>query len=806
MRSFDYKKKMGDSRRSAAGRMKRMITASGVTAALVLSTLPSGVPVSVRDKAEASMMAQTQESVMTLDAELLEEEDYYRLSLNLSGSGNGVGTPESAAAFYAPTLSTRLMATGPVNVDIDVAPLSMTELPTLSNTTQPILEQADLLAVELQEFLERPVDGENSLKVSDLIRIEGIDGLHEAIAGFAEPEMLSDLSDYSGEAPMDVRENGGAIGDFSEALDAQLETEIEEGIRQALKQLNVAAENLNVIENQADEQPQGTGNEEQPEEDINSSDGGVMTETSLAEEVVLDIIKPAQEDLSRLTGELQTVLGIQPSEWTKDFETAKVIGHITAHAELRLPKPAYVDGDITIRGGLTVADPSEEELRALTATDEVHFDESRQVVIIPDKPNPYWIFAGDTFVIGEGLVGATVFARSNGGYIGNAKVQPPYSLFSAQDVVVGNNGIFEMVLDRPLEEGEFIDFYQMTEDGQESEVYRAQVLPSPQDEEWNPTLEIPVVDDIYNLDYWITGTATPGNLVGAFTEEEFLGMAEVMEDGSYFIELESQLEVGREVALLQVNDEEEYSDFVFTVVKESVATLEAPKVNDVYDTDLEINGTAGANNAVFAIVDDELIGIAEADGEGNYAIELFEPLEAGTVIDLFQASEDGEYSDFVSTTVLKTGDAVKVDKPSVDPITDADLSITGEGKDQHSIIAYVDGKEIGKADVNEDGDFSIKLQEKLKAGTKVEVRQSDPDGKLSEPVQVTVEKAAESGSGSDYKAESGTKGTSGTSGSSSGQKLPKTATATGALGLAGGGVLLAGLLMRRFARKGKNVQ
>jgi hypothetical protein len=113
----------------------------------------------------------------------------------------------------------------------------------------------------------------------------------------------------------------------------------------------------------------------------------------------------------------------------------------------------------------------------------------------------------------------------------------------------------------------------------------------------------------------------------------------------------------------------------------------------------------------------------------------------------------------------------------------------------------LDNEEIGKAEVDEDGKFSIKLENPFTAGTVLEFRQADADGKLSEPVQVTVEKAAESGSGSDYKTESGTKGTSGTSGSSSGQKLPKTATATGALGLAGGGVLLAGLLMRRFARK-----
>ena len=771
-------------------RIKKTSAVAGMVAALVFSTIPFGGP--------NRTFAEQSESGLQLEATVHNMETHYSLDLHLKGSANDLEGSAQAVAFYSPFLSEKWSPTGAVTTTIQPSAVAMSQLPKLKEDVDPITEKAQditgKLAAKLSSEVEvvNPETGETETVIaSDLITVAGIADVETTAASLEEPSGLASLPVYEEEIPVSAHLEA-FLADFSEGLDQHLETEIEEIVLNSVGEVQANVEGLEPIVI------------EQTEE----ADASQSEVDQLINEINTEIIEPGKEELNALIEQTRAAIQGEGSEWTGVLKELRKVDSIEAGATMHVEKPVHAENTVTIQAGLTSASPTQDELAFLEVKADADFGEKSEPVKLPKGPSSIYLFAGDQFAFGEGLVGATVFARTQSGkdHLGSAVVEPPFTYFT-DEIVIENNGFFEMTLQRPLIPGEVIEFYQRTEDGQTSESVFVEVLPAPEGGEWDPTLELPVVDEIYDIDYVITGTAGPGNVVLAvdMMVGDLIGIAEVIEDGSFWMELEEPLEAGTEVGFIQVNEAEEYSDFAIKTVLQAEMSLDPPTVDPLDDDDLGITGAAGAGNVVLAGIGEELIGIAEVDEDGRFVVELEEALEAGTVVELYQLSEDGQYSDTVQVTVQKAGDAV-VQKPTVQPITDKDRTVTGKGLAGHTVIGYSDKEEIGKAEVGEDGTFSIGLEKPFPAGTVLEFRQADADGKLSEPVQVTVEKA-ESGTGSDNKGDTGAEsGTKGTSGSSSGQKLPKTATATGAMGLAGGGVLLAGLLMRRFSRKSRNGQ
>lgn len=771
-------------------RIKKTFATAGIAAALVFSTIPFGA-------APARTFAEQPESALQLTANVRDEGDHYKLDLSLAGPANDNEGSAQAVIFSAPSISHKWNALDPVNVKIHPSAVKISELPELGSELDKITEYTREVTRQLTTKLSEEVKLENeTVKVSDLISVEGIPEFEAAIAHLEySSEELASLPLFEGDFPVDRDEEDSFFVNFTKntddikGLNSHFETAIEGIVWNSVEEVQTGMEGL----------APSVKEQQNSEEAVASKTDAEL----LLNEIVTEIIEPATAELNALMEQFRIDIEKEGSEWTAGLEKVRKVESIEAETTMRVNKPVEAKNTVTIRAGLDNLEGYDFE--TLGSEAQADFEEEYDPIKIPHKPTNIYLFAGDQFAFGEGLVGATVFARTKkeGNHLGHAVVQPPFAYF-AEEIVIENNGFFEMELKRPLIAGEFIEFYQETEDGHRSEIANVEVLPVPGGGEFEPTLELPVVDDIYDIDYVITGTAGPGNVVLAvdMVEEDLVGLADVMKDGSFMIELMEPLESGREVGFIQVNEMGEYSDIVFKTVLKAEMSLDPPTVDPLDDDDLSITGAAGVGHVVLAGIGEELIGVADVDEKGRFVIELAEPLQAGTVVELYQLSGDGQYSDSVSVTVQKAGDAV-VQKPTVHRITDKDRTVTGKGLPGHTVVGYEDNEEIGKAEVGEDGKFSIQLDQPFAAGTVLEFRQSDPDGKLSEPVQVTVEKAT-SGTGSDHKAESGTKGTSGSN--SSGQKLPKTATATGAVGLAGGGVLLAGLLIRRFARKGRNVQ
>ena len=178
-----------------------------------------------------------------------------------------------------------------------------------------------------------------------------------------------------------------------------------------------------------------------------------------------------------------------------------------------------------------------------------------------------------------------------------------------------------------------------------------------------------------------------------------------------------------------------------------------------------------------------------------------------------QETEDGETVESDPTTIIVKendegdGDADAdadgdLDKPTVDPITDEDTSITGTGTPGATINVVVDGKVIGSGVVDADGNYIITLDDPLAAGVEVELYQSitDEDGNVtkSDSIFVTVEKSGSAGSsgGSTVEVDE--------SDSSGDDTLPKTATSMFDMALAGLMAMLAGIGGLFFRRKKKD--
>ncbi len=165
---------------------------------------------------------------------------------------------------------------------------------------------------------------------------------------------------------------------------------------------------------------------------------------------------------------------------------------------------------------------------------------------------------------------------------------------------------------------------------------------------------------------------------------------------------------------------------------------DAPVVNGVTDADVVIKGTTEAGATVVAKVDGKEIGKATADKDGKFEITIAKQV-AGVKISVTAADAAGNVSTATEVTVT---DVTAPAAPVVNPVTDADLVIKGTTEAGATVVAKVNGKEIGKATADNDGKFEIIIA-KQAAGVKISVTAADAAGNVSTAKEVTVDKTVE---------------------------------------------------------------
>ncbi|MEH7109875.1 Ig-like domain-containing protein, partial [Bacillus sp. JJ1764] len=156
----------------------------------------------------------------------------------------------------------------------------------------------------------------------------------------------------------------------------------------------------------------------------------------------------------------------------------------------------------------------------------------------------------------------------------------------------------------------------------------------------------------------------------------------------------------------------------------------------VTDADVVIKGTAEKGSTVIAKVNGKDIGKATADPDGIFIINIMKQT-AESVIIITATDAAGNTSEKSEVTVK---DVTAPAAPVVNPVTDADVVIKGTAEKGSTVIAKVNGKDIGMATANRYGQFSIIIK-KLTAGTVVVVVASDRAGNVSKAASVRVKDA-----------------------------------------------------------------
>jgi hypothetical protein len=158
-----------------------------------------------------------------------------------------------------------------------------------------------------------------------------------------------------------------------------------------------------------------------------------------------------------------------------------------------------------------------------------------------------------------------------------------------------------------------------------------------------------------------------------------------------------------------------------------------PVVSTVTDKDSFISGTTEANAVVTAKVDGQEIGTTTANAEGNFAIEMAMQ-EAGTKISVTATDAAGNVSEAVKVIVI---DVTAPKVPNINDVNDNDTLINGTAEAGAVISAKVNGKEIGKATADVEGNFNIEIEKQV-VGAAILVTATDATGNESTVVQVTV--------------------------------------------------------------------
>ncbi|MBF4607658.1 Ig-like domain-containing protein [Curtobacterium sp. VKM Ac-1393] len=400
------------------------------------------------------------------------------------------------------------------------------------------------------------------------------------------------------------------------------------------------------------------------------------------------------------------------------------------------------DGDFAVEldGPLTEGDHA---LEIVAVDDADNESTSTPVTVIapdvtaPDAPistTPEWLTDATGPFTGSAEPGSTVIIRdADHKEIGRG--------------TAGDDGQFRIVLDEPLTDGAH-DLEIVAEDKVGNTSEATAITVDVDDAAPNaPVVTSPT--DLADGQGPITGTAEPGATVIVRDEDgNVIGTGTANEDGDWSIELDEPLADGKHdldvIAKDKAGNTSTPTPIIIDVDTEAPDAPVVTSPTDLADGTGPITGTAEPGSTVIVRDEDgKEIGRGEADKDGNFTVELDEPLKDGSH-DVVVVVEDkaGNESDPTKTTVkidTETPDAPVVTSPS--DLANGQGPITGTAEPGSTVIVRdEDGKEIGTGIADEDGNFTVELDEPLKDGSHdLEIVVEDKAGNESDPTKTTVE-------------------------------------------------------------------
>ncbi|MEC0291549.1 Ig-like domain-containing protein [Terribacillus saccharophilus] len=248
--------------------------------------------------------------------------------------------------------------------------------------------------------------------------------------------------------------------------------------------------------------------------------------------------------------------------------------------------------------------------------------------------------------------------------------------------------------------------------------------------------ESPAVDLITDEDTSLSGDGEPESTVVITLPDGSIVEAPVDEDGNWETDIPAQ-EPGDEITVVVTDPDGNVSDPVVVPVENSdTQAPDAPSVDPVTDEDTNVSGDAEPGSTVVITLPDGSIVDAPVNEEGNWQAEI-PAQESGEEINIVVTDPAGNVSNPVIVPV-ENSDTEAPDSPSVDPVTDEDTNVSGDGEPGSTVIITVPDGSTVEAPVDEDGNWQAEIPAQ-EPGNEIIVVVTDPAGNVSNPVVVPVE-------------------------------------------------------------------
>ncbi|MGD6803489.1 cell wall-binding repeat-containing protein [Rossellomorea aquimaris] len=228
----------------------------------------------------------------------------------------------------------------------------------------------------------------------------------------------------------------------------------------------------------------------------------------------------------------------------------------------------------------------------------------------------------------------------------------------------------------------------------------------------------------------ITGSAKSHSTVTVTGEKEKWSSVSD-ENGKFKVSIPVQ-PAGTFLTISAIDSEGNQSESLKLKVKD-VTPPSLPEVDEITDQSTVLTGSTEAGASVIVSNEKEEIGTGEADAGGHFSIDI--PIQGpGEILTVIATDSSGNESEAVKVTVK---DVTAPKTPEIDPVSDQSKQMTGNAEEGTTVIAQVDGKEIGRTKAGDDGKYVLDISPQAHAAV-ITVTSQDSAGNKSDTASVTV--------------------------------------------------------------------
>ncbi|MBS4200614.1 hypothetical protein KHA93_13325 [Bacillus sp. FJAT-49732] len=331
----------------------------------------------------------------------------------------------------------------------------------------------------------------------------------------------------------------------------------------------------------------------------------------------------------------------------------------------------------------------------------------------PSMPTALEVSDKDTIVTGEAEVASTVTVKTDKELLGTA--------------TANESGKYTVTLKAAQKAGTVLYITAKDKAGNESEARTITVV-----DKTPPSM--PTASQVSDKDTKVTGDAEAESIVTVKSGKEVLGTVEADKNGKYAVTLKAAQKAGT-VLYITAKDKagNESEARMITVVDKTPPSM--PTASQVSDKDTKVTGDAEAESIVTIKSGKEVLGTAEADKNGKYAVTLKAAQKAGTMLYITAKDKAGNESEARTITVL---DKTPPSMPTASQVSDKDTRVTGEAEVDSKVTVKAGTKVLGTATTNKNGNYTVTLTSAQKAGTVLSITATDLAGNESEARKITV--------------------------------------------------------------------